>query len=188
MKLHATRYKRHRFPPEIIRHAVWLYSRFNRRISLPGEASWAPTSRYASGATSSGPDTRIDCGARTTAMYCSRSVGTRTTGPSCRTSRLGSGSGEWGGSSPSFRRNGRPRPRRRLEPVEPQPRPDGCGSLPDIASERLCVLGPGGGGLTAVRLGELPRRVDLGVPSRCIVISRSIDEYGRNGPKVHFQA
>ena len=29
MKLRATLYKRHRFPPEIIQHAVWLYHRFN---------------------------------------------------------------------------------------------------------------------------------------------------------------
>ncbi len=25
----ASMYKRHRFPPEIIQHAVWLYHRFN---------------------------------------------------------------------------------------------------------------------------------------------------------------
>ena len=25
----ASLYKRHRFPPEIIQHAVWLYHRFN---------------------------------------------------------------------------------------------------------------------------------------------------------------
>jgi putative transposase len=29
MKHPATQYKRHRFPPEIIQYAVWLYSRFN---------------------------------------------------------------------------------------------------------------------------------------------------------------
>ena len=29
MKKTATMYKRHRFPPEIIQHAVWLYYRFN---------------------------------------------------------------------------------------------------------------------------------------------------------------
>jgi putative transposase len=29
MKQSATRYKRHRFSPEIIRYAVWLYDRFN---------------------------------------------------------------------------------------------------------------------------------------------------------------
>jgi putative transposase len=29
MRHPATRYKRHRFPPEIIQHAVWLYYRFN---------------------------------------------------------------------------------------------------------------------------------------------------------------
>jgi hypothetical protein len=29
MKHPATRYKRHRFPAEIIQHAVWLYYRFN---------------------------------------------------------------------------------------------------------------------------------------------------------------
>jgi putative transposase len=29
MKRPVTRYKRHRFPPQIIQHAVWLYHRFN---------------------------------------------------------------------------------------------------------------------------------------------------------------
>ena len=29
MKTNLTTYKRHRFPPEIIKHAVWLYFRFN---------------------------------------------------------------------------------------------------------------------------------------------------------------
>ena len=29
MKTNLTTYKRHRFPPEIIQHAVWLYFRFN---------------------------------------------------------------------------------------------------------------------------------------------------------------
>lgn len=29
MKCQSTRYKRHRYPPEIIQHAVWLYYRFN---------------------------------------------------------------------------------------------------------------------------------------------------------------
>jgi len=29
MKCRASRYRRHRFPPEIIRHADWLYYRFN---------------------------------------------------------------------------------------------------------------------------------------------------------------
>ena len=29
MKHPATQYKRHRFPPEIIQYAVWLYYRFN---------------------------------------------------------------------------------------------------------------------------------------------------------------
>jgi putative transposase len=29
MKHSATQYKRHRFPPEIIQYAVWLYYRFN---------------------------------------------------------------------------------------------------------------------------------------------------------------
>jgi len=29
MKRSASLYKRHRFPPEIIQHAVWLYHRFN---------------------------------------------------------------------------------------------------------------------------------------------------------------
>jgi len=29
MKYSAALYKRHRFPPEIIQHAVWLYYRFN---------------------------------------------------------------------------------------------------------------------------------------------------------------
>jgi len=29
MKKIAAMYKRHRFPPEIIQHAVWLYYRFN---------------------------------------------------------------------------------------------------------------------------------------------------------------
>jgi len=29
MKCQSTHYKRHRFPPEIIQHAVWLYYRFN---------------------------------------------------------------------------------------------------------------------------------------------------------------
>lgn len=29
MKRQATSYKRHRFPPQIIQHAVWLYYRFN---------------------------------------------------------------------------------------------------------------------------------------------------------------
>ena len=29
MSKFASLYKRHRFPPEIIRHAVWLYHRFN---------------------------------------------------------------------------------------------------------------------------------------------------------------
>ncbi len=28
MSVHAISYKRHRFPPEIISHAVWLYFRF----------------------------------------------------------------------------------------------------------------------------------------------------------------
>ncbi len=29
MKLKTTQYKRHRFPPEVIQYAVWLYYRFN---------------------------------------------------------------------------------------------------------------------------------------------------------------
>ena len=29
MKCRASAYRRHRFPPEIIQHAVWLYYRFN---------------------------------------------------------------------------------------------------------------------------------------------------------------
>jgi transposase-like protein len=29
MKISASLYKRHRFPPEIIQHAVWLYHYFN---------------------------------------------------------------------------------------------------------------------------------------------------------------
>jgi putative transposase len=29
MKRSAPLYKRHRFPPQIIQHAVWLYHRFN---------------------------------------------------------------------------------------------------------------------------------------------------------------
>ncbi len=29
MKTRASLYKRHRFPPEIIQHVVWLYHRFN---------------------------------------------------------------------------------------------------------------------------------------------------------------
>jgi putative transposase len=29
MKCRASPYRRHRFPPEIIQHAVWLYYRFN---------------------------------------------------------------------------------------------------------------------------------------------------------------
>jgi len=29
MKNHSSLYKRHRFPPEIIQHVVWLYHRFN---------------------------------------------------------------------------------------------------------------------------------------------------------------
>jgi putative transposase len=29
MSRSASLYKRHRFPPEIIQHAVWLYHRFN---------------------------------------------------------------------------------------------------------------------------------------------------------------
>ena len=32
MKRRASLYKRHRFPPEIIQHAVWLYHRFNLSI------------------------------------------------------------------------------------------------------------------------------------------------------------
>lgn len=29
MKCRASAYRRHRFPPEFIQHAVWLYYRFN---------------------------------------------------------------------------------------------------------------------------------------------------------------
>jgi hypothetical protein len=29
MKLRESLYRRHRLPPEIIQHAVWLYQRFN---------------------------------------------------------------------------------------------------------------------------------------------------------------
>jgi hypothetical protein len=29
MNKHSSQYKRHRFPPEIIQHVVWLYHRFN---------------------------------------------------------------------------------------------------------------------------------------------------------------
>jgi hypothetical protein len=29
MESRPSRYKRHRFPPDIIQHAVWLYYRFN---------------------------------------------------------------------------------------------------------------------------------------------------------------
>ena len=31
----ASLYKRHRFPPDIIRYAVWLYFRFNLSRKLP---------------------------------------------------------------------------------------------------------------------------------------------------------
>lgn len=33
MKSPASMYKRHRFPPEIIQHVVWLYYRFNLSFS-----------------------------------------------------------------------------------------------------------------------------------------------------------
>lgn len=32
-------YKRHRFPPQIIAHAVWLYARFNLSLSGVGRSS-----------------------------------------------------------------------------------------------------------------------------------------------------
>jgi len=32
MQTPSISYKRHRFPPEIIAHAVWLYVRFNLRL------------------------------------------------------------------------------------------------------------------------------------------------------------
>jgi putative transposase len=32
MQIHAITYKRHRFPREVIAHAVWLYVRFNLNL------------------------------------------------------------------------------------------------------------------------------------------------------------
>lgn len=48
----------------------------------------------------------------------------------------------------------RPRPRRGFEPLQPGPPLGSVGPVPNAASERLCVLGPCGGDLTATRLKE----------------------------------
>jgi transposase-like protein len=37
-------YKRHRFPPEIIAHAVWLYFRFPLSLRLVEEMPWSAAS------------------------------------------------------------------------------------------------------------------------------------------------
>ena len=46
------------------------------------------------------------------------------------------------------------RPRHRLKPLQPGPSFGGGGSLPGTTSERLCVMGPGGRSLTAIRQSE----------------------------------
>ena len=51
---HPISYKRHRFPPEIIAHAVWLYFRFPLSLRLVEEmllerVSSFPMRRYADG-------------------------------------------------------------------------------------------------------------------------------------------
>jgi putative transposase len=47
-------YRRHRFPPEIIQHAIWLYLRFTlsyRDVEdyWPNAGSTSPTKRYGGG-------------------------------------------------------------------------------------------------------------------------------------------
>ena len=59
-------YRGHRFPPEIIAHAVWLYFRFplsfaTFRICWPSVASWSAMRRFASGAWSLVPPLLQDC-------------------------------------------------------------------------------------------------------------------------------
>ena len=70
MKHSATQYKRHRFPPEIIRYAVWLYYRFNLShrdiedlLARRGIVVTHESIRY--GATSSDHIMRIACTAGT---------------------------------------------------------------------------------------------------------------------------
>ena len=59
-------YSRHRFPPELIRHAVWLYLRFTLSLRdveelLAERDSTSPTRRSGAGGSSSDPHTPATC-------------------------------------------------------------------------------------------------------------------------------
>jgi hypothetical protein len=62
MHTRRSRYLRHRFPSDIISHAVWLYHRYDlsfreSRICWPNEASSCRTNPFGSGARSSAQTT-----------------------------------------------------------------------------------------------------------------------------------
>jgi len=138
------------------------------RTCWPGGASSSPTSRSASGATNLDPITRIGCAAGT--------ADTATPSSSTRSwSESGVGSGIYGAPSTRTMKSStccsrsdetqhppgassgatiRRRARRCHEPLQPGPPLGRSGSLPDAASRRLCVMGPGCGDLTAIQQRE----------------------------------
>ena len=166
MKHPATQYKRHRFPPEIIQYAVWLYFRFNlshRDIEdLLAERGVAVTHE----------SIRLWCNKFGPWYAHRRRRGNPARHPSVReqsgrvvaSADPGTSAGDEAVQIPVSGATIRPRPRHRLEPLQPRPPPDRSGSLPDAASRRLCVMGQGSGGLTAIQQGNCGRGVNLAIP------------------------
>jgi len=210
MKRSATQYKRHRFPPEIIQNAVWLYYRFNlshrdiedllarRGVLVTHESirfwcnKFAPhyahrlrrrhrgygdtlfidevfvriqgRQRYLWRAIDQDGEVvdvllqeRRDAASarrffrRLLARHPSvREQPGRAVASTDPGTRAGDETVQIHGSGATIRR----RARRCHEPLQPGPPLGRSGSLADAASRRLCVMGQGGGDLTAIQQRE----------------------------------